>query len=102
MSLFTFTFTGPPASISPATFPEPPDTILPTFTFDHPDSSPSRPPSWVVGLIIGILGFLVLMVAVAVLCCCRRRSLTPQPPPVVLPPVPMTEIQMQRLMARRP
>ncbi|GAU25060.1 hypothetical protein TSUD_257540 [Trifolium subterraneum] len=105
MTLFngTSTFTEPSVIISPAssTYIEPPVSVLPTFTFDHPDSNPYRTPSWVVWLLICILAviFVTVAVAVAVLCCCRRRRYTPQPPPVVLPPLAMTEIEMQRLIA---
>ncbi|MCI09395.1 hypothetical protein A2U01_0030481 [Trifolium medium] len=102
MLLFTATFTEPPVSISPvsSTFTLPPDSILPTFTFDHPDTNPYRPPSWFVWLMIGFSVILVFTVVIAFLqCCCSRRSL-PQPPPVVLPHMPMTEIEMQPLLAR--
>jgi hypothetical protein len=74
------------------TFAKPPDSVLPPFTFDDHDYNHYRSPLWPISLIVGLVLTVLLCVVLSIFSQWRWSS-TPQPPPVVLPPVPMIEVQ---------
>ncbi|KAK2431717.1 hypothetical protein QL285_029909 [Trifolium repens] len=86
----------PPVSVLPTfTYTEPPVSVVPTFRFDHLDYHPYRIPLWSILVIVGVVAAVIFSVAISVFTQCRQRQrLTSQPPPsVVLPPIPMIEVQ---------